>query len=247
MLTDRYGIIRIIHNVPFCFIFCIQAIDFYGIINLSILYRVTSVAKGLQRNPKQHALTHWRRVTQIYVGKLTIINSDNGLSPGRCQAIICTNAEILLIGHLETNFSEISIGIPTFSLKKISSVKCKFNLAFESVFSESLLKSNHNFWKPPLNKFSKNSNTAKINLWAFGENRKTSFAMELEIIYSVDVIYSSVLVFYLRLNNVSAYGMRRDINNVFSPSLTHRGRDQMGNILQRTFSNAFEWTLLYFD
>ena len=56
-------------------------------------------------------LTHWDRVTHICVGKLTIIGSDNGLSPGWLQAIIWTNAEILLIGHLETNFSEILIEI----------------------------------------------------------------------------------------------------------------------------------------
>ena len=64
-------------------------------------------------------LTHWGRVTHICVGKLTIIGSDNGLSPGRRQAIIWTNAGILLIGPLGTNFSEIWIGIQTFSLKKI--------------------------------------------------------------------------------------------------------------------------------
>ena len=34
------------------------------------------------------------------VGKLTMVSSDNGLSPGRRQAIICTNAGILLIGLL---------------------------------------------------------------------------------------------------------------------------------------------------
>ena len=50
-------------------------------------------------------LTHWGRVTHTYVNKLTIIGSDNGLSPGRCQAIIWTNDEQLLIGPLETNFS----------------------------------------------------------------------------------------------------------------------------------------------
>ena len=33
-------------------------------------------------------LTHWGRVTHICVGKLTIIGSDNGLSPERRQAII---------------------------------------------------------------------------------------------------------------------------------------------------------------
>ena len=50
-------------------------------------------------------LTHWGRVAHIWVGKLTIIGSDNGLSPGRRQAIIWTNAGILLIGHLGRNFS----------------------------------------------------------------------------------------------------------------------------------------------
>ena len=48
-------------------------------------------------------LTHWGRVTHIYVGKLTIIGSDNGLSPGRHQAIIWTDAGILLIGPIGTS------------------------------------------------------------------------------------------------------------------------------------------------
>ena len=68
-------------------------------------------------------LTHWGQVTHICVGKLTIIGSDNGLSPGRRQAIIWTNAGILLIGPLGTNFSEIQIEIQTFSYKKMASVK----------------------------------------------------------------------------------------------------------------------------
>ena len=66
-------------------------------------------------------LTHWGRVMHICVGNLTIIGSDNGLSPGRRQAIIWTNAGILLIGPPETNFSEMLIGIHTFSFKKIHS------------------------------------------------------------------------------------------------------------------------------
>ena len=64
-------------------------------------------------------LTHWGRVTHICVGNLTIIGWDNGLSPGRRQAIISTNAEILLIGPWGTNFSEILIQIQTFSFKKM--------------------------------------------------------------------------------------------------------------------------------
>ena len=54
-------------------------------------------------------LTHCDQVMHICVGKLTIIGSANGLSPGRRQAIIWTNAGILLIGPLGTNFSEILI------------------------------------------------------------------------------------------------------------------------------------------
>ena len=52
-------------------------------------------------------LTHWGRVTHICVGKLAIIGSDNGLSPGRLQAIIWTNIWILLIESLGTKFREI--------------------------------------------------------------------------------------------------------------------------------------------
>ena len=64
-------------------------------------------------------LTHWGRATHICVGKLTIIGSDNGLSPGRRQAIIWTNAGIMLMGPLGTNFSEILIATETFSFKKM--------------------------------------------------------------------------------------------------------------------------------
>ena len=48
-----------------------------------------------------------------------MIDSDNGFSPGRRQAIICTNAGILLIGPLGTNFSEMLIKLYVFSLKKM--------------------------------------------------------------------------------------------------------------------------------
>ena len=74
------------------------------------------------------ALTHWGRVTHIHVSKLTIIGSDNGFTPERRRAIIWTNAGILLIGPLGTNFSEILIEIQAISWTKIrlkmSSAKC---------------------------------------------------------------------------------------------------------------------------
>ena len=64
-------------------------------------------------------LTHWGRVTHICVGNLTIIGSDNGLSPDRRQAIIWTNAGILLIEPLGTDFSGILSEIHKFSFKKM--------------------------------------------------------------------------------------------------------------------------------
>ena len=64
-------------------------------------------------------LTHWGRVTHICVSKLTIIGSDNGLSPGRRQAITWTNVGILLIGPLGTNFSKMLIEIHISSFKKM--------------------------------------------------------------------------------------------------------------------------------
>ena len=66
-----------------------------------------------------YLLTHWGRVTHICVGNLTIIGSDNGLSPGRRQAIIWTNAGLLLIWPLGTTFSEILIEIRTFSFNEM--------------------------------------------------------------------------------------------------------------------------------
>ena len=90
-------------------------------------------------------LAHGGRVTHICVGKLTIIGSDNDLLPQRGQAIIWTNAGILLIWPLGTNFSEILIEIQTFSLRKIrlkmSSAKyCSFRLGLNVLRKSSLNK-----------------------------------------------------------------------------------------------------------
>ena len=58
-------------------------------------------------------------MTHICISRLTVTGSDNGLSPGRRQAIIWTNDGILLIGPLGTNFSENLIWILTFSFTKM--------------------------------------------------------------------------------------------------------------------------------
>ena len=63
--------------------------------------------------------THWGRVTHICVSELNITASDNGLSPGRRQAIIWTSAGISLIRTIGTHFSEIFSEINTISFKKM--------------------------------------------------------------------------------------------------------------------------------
>ena len=79
---------------------------------------LTKILTPLSWCAKRH-LTHWGRVTHICVGNLTIIGPDNSLSPSRRQAIIQNNAGILLIVPWGTNFSEILLGIQTFSFKKM--------------------------------------------------------------------------------------------------------------------------------
>ena len=72
-------------------------------------------------------VTHWGWVTYICVGNLATFGLDNGLSPGWCQAIIWSNAGILLIEPLRMKFREIFITIITFSFMKmflkVSSIK----------------------------------------------------------------------------------------------------------------------------
>ena len=64
-------------------------------------------------------LTHWGQATHICLSKLTIMGSYNGLSPGRHQATVWTNAGILLIWTLGTNVSEIWREIHMFSFTKM--------------------------------------------------------------------------------------------------------------------------------
>ena len=94
-----------LHFVAFCVVLIYDS--YFGIIYLTHWGRVT------------HICVSWGRVTHICVSKLTIIGSDNDLSPGRRQAIIWTSAGILLIGPLGTNLSKILIEICWLPFKKI--------------------------------------------------------------------------------------------------------------------------------
>ena len=90
---------------------------FFYILTVRIGFKPAAKYKfNENRNLSVTHLTHWGRVTHVCVGNLTIIGSDNGLSPGRRQAIIWNNDGILSIGP---NFSEILVEILTFSFKKM--------------------------------------------------------------------------------------------------------------------------------
>ena len=98
--------------------------------------------------PAFKKLNHWGQVTHICASELSTISSDNGLSPGRRQAIILTNAGTLLIRPLGTHFSESFIKINIFSLKKMHlnalSAKCwPFCLSLNVLIKNSPLSLHH--------------------------------------------------------------------------------------------------------
>ena len=64
-------------------------------------------------------LTESGRTMQIFVGNLAIIGSGIGLWPGRRQAIIWTNAGILLPQPLWTHLGAILIERQIISFKKM--------------------------------------------------------------------------------------------------------------------------------
>ena len=91
--------------------YCYKVIDI-----LVVIIHWLIVVSKMQYGKVQLIEAEWRIHPSL---KWVTIGSDNGLSPVLRQAIIWTNAGILLIGPLGTNFSEILFGIQTFSFKKL--------------------------------------------------------------------------------------------------------------------------------
>ena len=101
-------------------------------------------------------LTHWGRVMHICVSDLTITGSDNGLLPGQRQAIIRTNAVILLIKPLGTKlqlnfYRNSNIFIQENAFENIacemaailSRPQCEMQWLASSFDFSSILESNH--------------------------------------------------------------------------------------------------------
>ena len=101
----------------------------------------------------------------ICVSKLTIIGSDDGLSPGRRHAIIWINFGILLIRTWRTNFSEILGEIHSFSFSKMhlkmSSVKWRlFGLGLNELNGHWVI---GNWLTAVIMMESRSTNTASLN------------------------------------------------------------------------------------
>ena len=94
-----------------------MCLELHLIRSMNLSHECVSI-RVLETHKSSFLLNHWGRLTHAAVNQ-TIINSDNGLPPGRCQAIIWTNAGILSIGPLGINFSEILMENEIFSIKKM--------------------------------------------------------------------------------------------------------------------------------
>ena len=95
---------------------------------------------------KNPMLTHWGQVTHICVSKVTIIGSNNGMLPGRGQAIIWTNAGIMLIRSLGTKLHEILSEIYIFSFKKMY-LKMSSENWWPFCFGLNVLYKGHYIWR----------------------------------------------------------------------------------------------------
>ena len=97
------------------------------------------------------ALTDWGLVTHISVSKLTSIDSDNSLSPGRCQAIFWTDAGVLSTWNSGTNFSDILIKIPIFSFKNMHSKMSSYRVSMAKYIGSEFYPNPVSGWPLPQN------------------------------------------------------------------------------------------------
>ena len=169
-------------------------------------------------------------MTQIYVGKLTIFGSDNGLSPGRRQTIIWTNAGISLIGPLGINLTEILTEIHTFSFKKL-------HLKMSSVKWPQCVEAEQDFEEPEF----------KLSLWELSYIAIASwccyFAVCQQIVGPPNGQYLRWLA--RRWWPPSRLCAGHCLGNNPQSTLTHWGRDKMAAIFQTTFSNGFSWMKMF--
>ena len=181
----------------------------------------------------------------ICVSKLSIIGSDNGLSPGRRQAIIWTNAGILLIGTLGTNFSEILREIHSFSFKKMhlkmsSAGGRLFSLGLNELFTPHMKYNISWNWHTGINVFFLDPYLCLENIWKEKTlvyvlkkpNSKTSevacgiFGLTASILWSsINWLAPFVAMGLLYLSNSSYYDTDSFLRNLTIHSCPHFNGD----------------------
>ena len=140
-------------------------------------------------------LTHWGRVTHISVSELTIIGSDNGLSPGQSLAIILNNAGLLLIEPLGTNFSEISIVIQTFSFKKMHRLRNGVHFVSASMCWYRICRNAVYYWLSKLSYHNRNSSSTEgrsIPPRIFAHSMYFPFMVELSFLVDSCKIFAHI-------------------------------------------------------
>ena len=103
-------------------IICLRLPFFWMCVSVSVCLSPSDLSHFSLPLAVTHTHKHTISLLSPYIYLCTCVRImilANGLSPGRCRAIIWTNAGILLIGTLGTNFSEIVITIEKFSFKKM--------------------------------------------------------------------------------------------------------------------------------
>ena len=165
-------------------------------------------------------LNHWGRVAHICISELIIIGSDNGLSPGRHQAIIWTNAGILLIRTLGTNVSEILGIIHSFSFSKMH---LKMSSAKWRVFGLSL-------------------NELTLQMLRSEQSGQIWSIPWLPMPWFLASPGHQQPWYWLLVIWILQSSIRVNFNNNY---LTHWGCDIMAIIFQMTFWKAFSWMQMY--
>ena len=159
-------------------------------------------ASAIQNRRRTIFLTLWGEVTHIGVSKLTIIGSDNDLSPGWRKAIIWTNAGISLIEPLEINLSEILIEI------------------YICAFTKMHVKMSSGKWRPfhlGLNMFSENGKSRDTIQW---DAEATSGFQWWHGRWKIN------FVFVKKFGNVNSYMKMKMVEVLFlryGPGVTHWG------------------------
>ena len=154
------------------------------------------------------------------ISKIIIIGSDNGLPPGQRQAIIWTNAGILLIWPLGINFNEINFNRNQYIFIQEN--------AFENVVCC----------------------VASISSWPQCVKDHIVSFMRLSLphncqpggISSVTLLPNEWITVK---NNITLLQCGPDATHQFPPKLTHWGRDKMAAIFQMRLWNVFSLIKMY--